>query len=48
MSVAFDIVVHEQLIEDLIYIGIGNAALEWFKIYLEDLHVIIKERQQVD
>ena len=34
LSAAFDTVVHELLIDDLIAIGVDGVALEWFKSYL--------------
>ena len=34
LSAAFDTVVHELLVDDLVAIGIEGAALEWFKGYL--------------
>ena len=36
LSAAFDTVVHELLIEDLMYIGVDGDALEWFRSYLRD------------
>ena len=43
LSAAFDTVDHELLIEDLMYIGVEDEALDWFKSYLENrsCHVII-------
>ena len=34
LSAAFDTVVHELLVDDLVAIGIDGVALEWFKGYL--------------
>ena len=36
LSAAFDTVVHELLLEDLVLIGIDDDALKWFKSYLSD------------
>ena len=36
LSEAFDTVDHELLIEDLMYIGVVDMALDWFKSYLKN------------
>ena len=45
LSAAFDTVDHKLLIDDLMYIGVEDVALNWFEIYLENrsYHVIINE-----
>ena len=34
LSAAFDTVVHELLLEDLVMIGVDDDVLQWFKSYL--------------
>ena len=41
LSAAFDTVVHELLIEDMIAIGVEDVALKWFKDYLSGRHFCV-------
>ena len=47
VSATFDIVDLKLLVEDLMYIGVEDMALDWFEIYLENrsYHVMINGKK---